>query len=35
LNAYDLLHRKMILVTKGALDKIRSAKKQTTPKQAG
>ena len=28
LNAYDLLQRKMILVTKGALDKIRSAKKQ-------
>lgn len=31
LNAYDVLHQKTILVTKGALDKIRSGKK----KQAG
>lgn len=28
LNAYDLLHQKTVLVTKGALDKIRSGKKQ-------
>ncbi|MBI3861300.1 MAG: 50S ribosomal protein L4 [Planctomycetia bacterium] len=28
LNAYDLLQRKAVLVTKGALDKIRSGKKQ-------
>jgi large subunit ribosomal protein L4 len=28
LNAYDLLHRKTVLVTKGALDKIRGGKKQ-------
>jgi large subunit ribosomal protein L4 len=28
LNAYELLHKKVLLVTKGALDRIRSAKKK-------
>ena len=34
LNAYELLHQKTILVTKAALDLIRSGKIQTGPKQA-
>jgi large subunit ribosomal protein L4 len=32
LNAYELLHKKMLLVTKGALDRIRSAKKTKEPR---